>query len=330
VTRLLTRADIASVLSLRDCIAAVERAFRDYDAGRLPTSESLGMRAARGTFHVKAALADVFAAKINANFPGNPSQHALPTIQGLIVVMDLERGTPLAVLDSTLITTLRTAAATAVAARHLARADAAVAAIVGCGAQGRASVQALREVRPLRRVQLWDVEAGAIDACALDLAGTAGLEIVLAASLECAVKDADIIVTCTPSTQPFLEPRHVRPGVFVAAVGADNPQKCEITPELMAGARVVPDLIDQAAAMGDLREAIASTRLTRSDVHGELGAVVNRRVPGRRTDDEIFVFDSTGTALQDVVVASFAVERAAARGTGSLMSFGGFGGAHDD
>jgi ornithine cyclodeaminase/alanine dehydrogenase-like protein (mu-crystallin family) len=162
------------------------------------------------------------------------------------------------------------------------------------------------------------------------LAGTNDVEIVCASSLDCAVKDADIIVTCTPATRPILGPRHAHPGVFIAAVGADNPQKCEIAPALMARASVVPDLIDQAAAMGDLREAIASGRLTRSDVHGELGGVISGRVPGRRTEAEIFVFDSTGTALQDVVAATVAVERAAARGIGSLVSFGGSGGAHDD
>ena len=320
MTRLLTRSEVASVLTLQDCIGAVERAFREFDAGRLPKSESLGMRAERGSFHVKAARSTLFAAKINANFPDNPSQHQRPTIQGLIVLMDLDRGDPLAVLDSTLITTLRTAAATAVAARHLARAGAETAAIVGCGAQGRASVLALREVRPLRRVQLWDHDERAMAGCAAELAG-GGITVVRAPSLESAVQEANIIVTCTPARQPFLEPRHARPGVFIAAVGADNPEKCEITPALMATARVVPDLVDQAAAMGDLRFAIAAGSLTRDDVHGELGAVVSGRVAGRRTDQEIFVFDSTGTALQDVVVAALAVQRAEARGLGAALSF---------
>lgn len=316
--RLLTRKDVASVLTLQDCIAAVEQVFRDWDAGRLPKSESLGVRADGGTFHVKAARAGAFAAKINANFPGNPARNGLPTIQGLIVVMDLECGAPVAILDSTLITTLRTAAATAVAARHLARADAETVAIIGCGTQGRASVLALREVRPLRHVRLWDVDARASDACAAELSGLSGLDVTRPATLEAAVKDAAIIVTCTPATRPFLEPPHARPGAFIAAVGADNPQKCEITPELMARASVVPDLLDQAAAMGDLRQAIAAGRMAQSDVHAELGAIVSGRVPGRRTGEEIFIFDSTGTALQDVVAASMAVERAAARGLGSL------------
>jgi alanine dehydrogenase len=320
MTRLLSRADVAAVLTLSDCIEAVERAFRDYDTGTLPKSESVGLRAERGTFHVKAAWSSVFAAKINANFPGNPSQHALPTIQGLIVVMGLERGEPIAVLDSTLITTLRTAAAAAVAAAHLARTRASAAAVIGCGAVGRATIQALREVRPLRRVQVWDVDTQAAASCAAELAST-GVDVVRTASLEAAVRDADIIVTCTPARQPFLEPRHVRSGAFIAAVGADNPEKCEISPALMSQARVVPDLVDQAASMGDLRGAIASGLMTRADVHGELGAVISGRVAGRSTDEEVFVFDSTGTALQDVVVAAMAVDRARERGLGRTLSF---------
>lgn len=320
MTRLLTRTDIAAVLTLQDCIAAVEQAFHDYDAGRLAKSASLAVRGEHGTFHVKAARSTVFAAKINANFPGNPSQYGLPTIQGAIVVMDTDRGELLAVMDSTLVTTLRTAAATAVAAKHLARTDASIAAIIGCGAQGRASALALKEVRPLRRVQLWDVDNKMIDACAAALTG-ASLEIGRAPSLDAAVTDADIVVTCTPAREPFLDTHHVRPGVFVAAVGADNPQKCELTPWLMAKARIVPDLLEQATEMGDLRFAIASGHVAAGDVHGELGAVVSGRVPGRSADEEIFVFDSTGTALQDVAVASVALARARERGIGFEFAF---------
>jgi len=318
----MTKSDVASVLTQADCIRAVEQAFYDYDAGRLPKSESLGVRAGRGTYHVKAAQSTVFAAKINANFPANPSQHGLPTIQGLIVVMDLECGTPLAVLDSTRITTMRTAAATAVAAKHLARADARSVAVIGCGTQGRATVHALREVLPIQHVRLWDLNAHMIEECARELDET-GLIVARASSLEDAVQDADVIVTCTPATVPFLEPRHVRPGAFVAAVGADNPQKCEITPELMSRALIVADLRDQAATMGDLRYAIECGRLAVTDVHAELGAIVSGRIAGRRNGEEIFLFDSTGTALQDVVVASLAVERAAARDIGTLLSFAG-------
>jgi alanine dehydrogenase len=323
MTRLLSRDDVAAVLTPPDCVAAVERVFRDYATGSVPKSESLGVRADRGSFHVKAARAGVFAAKINANFPANPAAHDLPTIQGVIVVMDLDRGMPLGILDSTLITTLRTAAATAVAAKYLACGRANTATVIGCGALGNAMVEALKVVRPLTRVNLWDVNETARDRCARELARSTDLEIIPAASLEEALAGADIVVTCTPTKSPFLDAHHVRPGLFIAAVGADNPEKSEITPHLMTCTSVVTDLTDQAAAMGDLHHAIAAGLLTKNDVHGELGEVISGRVAGRQTDDQIFLFDSTGTALQDVVVASLALDRAKQRGLGIEMSFNG-------
>ena len=323
MTRLLSKDDVAEVLSLEDCVTAVERAFDDYASGRLPKSESLGVVADQGTFHVKAARADVFAAKINANFPANPTTHGLPTIQGVIVVMDLARGSLRGVLDSTLITTLRTAAATAVAAKYLARESASVAAVIGCGALGRATAEALRVVRPLTQVRLWDASEAARDRCARELAATTDVEVVPARSLEASLADADIVVTCTPAKTPFLEAHHARPGLFIAAVGADNPQKCEISPHLMARTLIVPDLTDQAATMGDLHHAIAAGLVTKTDVHGELGDVISGRVPARTSDDQIFLFDSTGTALQDVVVASLALDRAARRGLGMETAFTG-------
>src|SRR5438067_4385148 len=161
MTRILTAADVAALLTIDDCIAAVETAFRDFGEGRIAPPRSLGVHGERGTFHIKVGAADVFATKINANFPENPKQRGLPTIQGLIVVMDIDSGTPLGILDSTLITTLRTAAATAVAAKHLARETSHTMTIIGCGIQGQAHAEALLRVRPLTKVFAFDADSAA-------------------------------------------------------------------------------------------------------------------------------------------------------------------------
>jgi alanine dehydrogenase len=306
VTLLLTRHDLASLLTLQDCLSAVEEAFR----GDPSMAKSMGLHAATGTFHIKAALSGVFAAKINANFPGNPSRHGLPTIQGLIVVFDPERGTPLAILDSALITTLRTAAATAVAAKYLARNDAATITVIGCGTQGRASLEALRLVRPLREVWAYDADRAAAERLAR-----------VPDSLDDAIARSDIVVTCTTSRSPILDAHHLHPGLFIAAVGADNPEKQELAPAVLAGSKVVVDVLDQAATMGDLHHALEAGLLTRDDIHGELADVICGRVPGRESDEEVFVFDSTGTALQDVAVASLAYARAVERGVGLDVAF---------
>src|SRR3954469_25187949 len=268
MTRILTAADVAALLSIDDCIAAVESVFRDYGEGRIAPPQSLGIHAASGTFHVKAAVADVFAAKINANFPANPRSHGLPTIQGLIIVMDIERGTPLGILDSTLITTLRTAAASAVAAKYLARADARTMTIAGCGIQGQAHIEALLRVRPITKTYAFDVDAATSERFAHEMQQRLGIEVVQTLSLDDAVAASDIVVTCTPSRTPILESRHRHPGLFIAAVGADNPEKHELAPALLAQSRVVPDILEQAAKMGDLHHAINAGAMTGDEIHG--------------------------------------------------------------
>jgi ornithine cyclodeaminase/alanine dehydrogenase-like protein (mu-crystallin family) len=318
MTRILTQTDVAALLTIDDCIAAVQSVFRDYGEGRIAPPQSLGVHATNGTFHIKAAVADVFAAKINANFPANPRAHGLPTIQGLIIVMDVDRGTPLGILDSTLITTLRTAAASAVAAKYLARADARTMTIAGCGIQGRAHIEALLRVRPIETIYAFDIDPALSEQFARDIVG---IDIAQTLSLDDAIAASDIVVTCTPSRTPILESRHHHPGLFIAAVGADNPEKHEIAPALLAQCRVVPDILVQAAKMGDLHHAIDAGVMTAGDIHGELADVICARVPARQNDDEVFLFDSTGTALQDVVAASVALSRAAERGVGVEVRF---------
>lgn len=321
MTLILTRSDLASVLTPEACLSSVEEAFRSYGQGRSAAPKSLGLHASAGTFHVKAAMSDVFAAKINANFPDNPRRHELPTIQGVIVVMDAGRGTPLAILDSTLITTLRTAAATAVAAKYLARHDASTVTIVGCGTQGRASLEALLRVRPIREAYAFDVDAATAERFANEMQARHGIEVRAAAALEDAIAQSAIVVTCTTARTAILDARHLHGGLFIAAVGADNPEKQELAPALLRESKVVVDILEQAATMGDLHHALAAGLLTRDDVHGELADVICGRVPGRRNDEEVFVFDSTGTALQDVAVASFAYAQALERGAGIEVAF---------
>lgn len=321
MTLLLTRDDVAAVLTPADCLQAVEEAFRSYGEGRAAAPKSVGLHAPSGTFHVKAALAEVMAAKINANFPENPSRHRLPTIQGVIVVMDRDRGTTVAILDSTLITALRTAAATAVAAKYLSRADAKTLAVIGCGTQGRATVEALRGVRPIDAVVAYDLDAACADRFARELTERHRIDVRAAGSVDEAVRGADVVVTCTTARTAILDLRHLHPGLFIAAVGADNPEKQELTPALLGKTRIVADILEQAATMGDLHHALESGVLRRQDVHGELADVICGRVRGRTSDDETFVFDSTGTALQDVAVASIAVRRATERGVGTQIAF---------
>lgn len=324
---LLNREDVTALLSLPDCIEAVEGVFRQYAEGGLPLEPGvLGAHVGTGGFHVKtAALAGppgYFAAKVNANFPGNPAVFGLPTIQGVIALFDTSSGRPLALLDSIEITVMRTAAASAVAARHLAGAGAGTVTILGCGTQGRAHLRALCHVRRVRRAFALDVDPARARQFAEQLAPELAVSITATGDLAAAVAASEICVTCTPARQPVFSAALLHPGLFIAAVGADSPEKQELEPAVLRKSRVVVDILAQAAVMGELHHAIAAGLLTRSDVHADLGQVITGQRPGRTSPEQIFVFDSTGTALEDVAAAALVYERAQRVGRGLHFEFG--------
>jgi ornithine cyclodeaminase/alanine dehydrogenase-like protein (mu-crystallin family) len=307
MTLLLSRRDVAALMDAGAWLDAAEAGFRALGEGRAQAPPPMAIDGRGGAFHAKGARLALdrlyVALKLNGNFPANPETRRLPTIQGAILLCDGETGALLAILDSIEVTLRRTAAATALAARFLARPDSATILICGCGAQGAAQLEALRAVLPLRRGFAWDRDA----ARARAFADAHGLEAIAdpAAAGVC-----DVIVACTTAKSPYLGPAAVRSGSFVAAVGADSPEKSEVAPELMRAALVVADILPQCAAMGDLRHALAAGAMRAADVHAELHELVAGTKPGRTSADQITLFDSTGTAVQDVAAAALIYERA--------------------
>jgi alanine dehydrogenase len=322
---LLTSPEIQSLLTLDDCIGAVEHAFRAHGEGNAVPPAVLSLHTAGGGFHVKAGLLELdrsyFAAKVNGNFPENSSRFGLPTIQGVIVLCDAGNGTPLAVMDSREITSLRTAAATAVAAKFLARQDSRTITICGCGNQGRVQLNALSRICHLETAFAYDKDSEQALRFSQDLTSELRIPVKPAVDLAAAVRQSDICVTCTTSRQPLLDFDDVSPGTFIAAVGADNPQKQELHPRLMAASKIVCDIVEQCAVMGDLHHALDAGVVTRASVHAELGEVVAGKKPGRESPEEITIFDSTGMALQDVAAAAFLFEKAERIGSGVRLSF---------
>lgn len=293
---------------------AVAGAFRAASTPGATPPATIGLEVPDGTFHVKAALDGAgdtpryFVAKINGNIPPNPSRNGLPTIQGLLVLCDAQVGSPLAVMDSAAVTILRTAAATALAAELLAREDATRLAIIGCGVQAVAHLAAIRAVRHIRSVAMFDLDAAATDAFAAHVEQE-GLAVHRTRSASEASRSTDIVVTLTTARSPVLQRTDVGPGTLVAAVGADNPHKNEMAPDLMAGSVVITDRTAQCATMGDLHHALESGAMAVSGVRAELADVLADPARGRRTDDEVIVFDSTGLAFQDVAAAALVYER---------------------
>jgi alanine dehydrogenase len=326
-TLLLKRQEVAALLGLDECIAAVEQAFKSHAEGRSLPPGVLGVHARDGGFHIKAAGLELarpyFAAKVNGNFFQNKQRFGMPNIQGIIALCDAENGYPLAVMGSIEITIIRTGAATGVAAKHLARTDATVATISGCGAQGRISLRALATVRRLEKVFAFDVDHEQAERYADELSSELRIAVTAVRDLSDAVSRSDICVTCTPSKEPYLNQSDVAPGTFIAAVGADNEEKQELDPRLIAASKIVVDSLDQCAAIGDLKLALKQGLMTKAGVHAELGEVIAGRKPGRVNREEVIVFDSTGTALQDAAAAAIVYEKAVANGCGIVLDFAG-------
>jgi len=323
---LLSRRDIAALMTPQDYVDAVETAFRSHASERVSTPMPMHIPVRNGAFHAKGARLtldhDYVAMKLNGNFPGNPRDNGKPTIQGVVLLCDAADGTVLAVMDSIEITLRRTAAASALAARYLAADDADCVAVCGCGQQARAQLEALSQTLPLKRALAWDLDPDKARQFARDMSEALGLDIVNASSVRHATQPSRVIVAATTARTPYLTLDMVPTGAFVAAVGADSPEKSEVTPELMAGSKIVVDVLEQAATMGDLHHAIDAGLVTLADVHAELGDLIVGRRAGRESRDETIVFDSTGTAIQDAASAAWILRRAIANNVGSPFVFG--------
>ena len=323
-TIILTRSQVASLLHQEECIAAVEEMFRLHGEGKTQEPSILGVHAVTGGFHIKAGVMDLsksyFVAKMNANFPGNPKQFSLPTIQGVVIVCDAANGRLLALTDSIEITIQRTGAATAVAAKYLAKKSSEKLAVIGCGNQGRVSMEMLSSIFSFKEIRLFDTEP--INAQKLQTEASLVLKNVgVCATVQEAVKEADIIITCTPSRKPFLTRDMVSPGAFIAAVGADNEEKQELDEALVFESKLVADITAQCATIGELHHALERGLVTREHVYAQLGEVVSGRKEGRTSEEEIIIFDSTGMALQDVASAVIVYEKAITRNNSLSLDF---------
>lgn len=324
-TLILGSADIARTMRLPDYIDAVEKAFAALGEGRMHVPAVVHVPARDGGFHVKSAgyvgAPGYVAVKVNGNFPGNPETRGLPTIQGAIVLCDGSNGSLLAVIDSIEVTTMRTAAATAVAAKYLANPDAATATVIGCGVQGRVQALALLEVLPLQTVYAYDRDPQKRDAFARRMIAETGRSFIPVDDFAEGTVASQVIVTCTPTRHAFLRNEHVSPGTFIAAVGADSTGKRELDAGLLATACVVVDLLEQCTEIGELHHALEAGTMTRGDVVAELADIVTGSMRPRIDPDAVIVFDSTGSAIQDVAAAGVIYERARAGALGKSIRF---------
>ena len=294
-------ADVEAAVSPERAVEAVREAFLAYARGEWSMPPKVYVPAyPAGDFRAMPALGAGHALlKWVTSFPGNPAR-GLPTVTGIVVLSDASNGMPTALLDAAAVTALRTGAAAVLAAETLRRADASRAAVIGAGVNGRAVAKTFVAVG--REVVLWDVDAERARAAAEELG--AGV----AATREEALR-ADIVATVTPGKEVVVAEGALRPGQHVSLMGADGPGKAEIAVGELARVHVFCDDWVQASHNGDLAHAVEAGTVGRDDTT-ELGAVLAGKALGRRDDEDITVFDSTGLAIQDLAIALAAVERA--------------------
>ena len=316
---LLSGSDLQTLLDPKAVVEALRQVYRDLAVNPADGGKSLAFAIGGGSAHVKAGLLPgsraALAAKINVNLPGNFERRQLPTIQGAVLLADTITGRPLALMDSMTLTAIRTAATAMLAAGFGARKNSRIAAIIGCGMQGGFQAAALKACFRLEEIRVFDTNEMRAQAFATSVAD-GRVKTIVASSASAAVADADICITCTTSTTPILTNGMPLRGCFVAAVGADNPAKCEIEPALMARARILVDDIDQCAAGADLAQAVQAGAVSREDVHADLAELAAGSKRGREQQDELVIFDSSGSGVQDVSAAWLAYQLATSKGIG--------------
>ena len=324
--KILVEADLRRIVPLDlEAIACVEDAFHALatKAVAMPPILRLDIPEHRGEVDVKTAYVpglDGFAIKISPGFFDNP-KIGLPSTNGLMVLLSTKTGLVQAVLfDNGYLTDVRTAAAGAVAAKHLSREDASVAAIFGAGMQAKLQLEALSLVRPIREARIWARDLTKAGNAADELAKKLGFPVRAAADGRAAVDGADIIVTTTPSSTPILKAEWLQPGQHVTAMGSDAEHKNEIEPAvLIAAGLYVADSLRQTRRLGELHHAIAAGLVAEDTIFPELGEIVAGRKPGRTGPDQITVADLTGTGIQDTAIATLASARAGSAGAGTTF-----------
>lgn len=323
-TLFLSQRDVSDLIREMDCIPVVEEAFRLHSEGKSLKPEMIHIDSVDGQFHVKAGGLELaeryFALKLNGDFPLNPARFGTSSLQGMIILCSGVDGYPLVVMDSREITLVRTGAATAVAAKYLASFNAKTVTICGCGAQGRAQLMALTKVLPIRKAFAFSRDQHRARVYADEMSAILEIEVDVANDLKRALGQSDVCITCTRATEFFIRKEDVPPGMFIAAVGADSPEKQELDPALLASSKIVVDIVSQCARVGELHHAL-DWGVSLDYVHAEIGDIISGKRPGRSSANEITIFDSTGTALQDVAAAAAIYKKAIEVGRGIAFDF---------
>lgn len=325
----LTQEDIKKAITMREAIDAVETAFAQHYLQRaaIPLRTRIHCTKSDGdVLFMPAYMQDLdgVGIKIVSVFPRNAASNK-PTISAIMLLNDVTTGEPLALMDATYLTALRTGAASGAATRHLANQDAARAAIFGTGAQALRQLEAILEVRNLVEVMVFDIDPGRvgsfIDTCAKELSRFT-FSLKQAADPDEAVRAADIIVTATTSRKPVFHGHDIKNGVHINGIGSYTPEMQELDALTVSRAdKLVVDAYDASLKeAGDLIIPLEKGLITTSDIYCEIGKITSGQAPGRENKEEITLFKSVGIAAQDIAVAKIIYDHALAKGLGQQIS----------
>lgn len=323
----LTEQDLRSCVSLTsDALDAVGQAFVQLSRGRatVPPIMMLPVAQRSGEVDVKSAYIegmDSLAVKIASGFFEN-FKAGLPSSSGLMVLVSTETGFPLAVLlDNGYLTQVRTGAAGAIASRHLAPESVETAGVIGAGTQARYQMRGLKLVRDFKRLLIYSLYEEETDIYVREMAEELGVEIRRAASVEEVVRGASVVVTTTPSREPYLAAEWLHPGLHITAMGTDTEEKQELDPEVLVKADLlVCDLVSQCRRLGELHHALDRGLIRGTDDVAELGELITGKRAGRTSEEQITVCDLTGVGVQDTAIARLAFRKARQQGLGLTVA----------
>ncbi|OLS29700.1 MAG: Alanine dehydrogenase [Candidatus Thorarchaeota archaeon AB_25] len=325
---ILTQSEVQSCLSMSEAIDAVRVAYSAFANGRvqMPSVQHLDVHQHNGEVDIKSGFVEDFGlmgTKIASGYYDNQKKGLPPGI-AVIVLLDLETSMPLAIMDGTHITAYRTGAAGAVAASVLARKDSQKVGIVGAGTQGRMQLLALNEVFDIQDVKIWDIDRGIANQYKDQMTEDLSIDINVVDTPDAVAPDADILVTVTPSRKALVNVDSIQDGMHINAIGADGPGKQELDPHIMTRAsKIVVDSLEQCRKIGEIQHALIQGLIDESNIHAEIGEIINGNKLGRETDDEITLFDSTGLSAQDIAAAKIVYEAAKKKGLGKRINLFG-------
>ncbi len=323
MTLLLSRKDVASVLTMKDCLAAVETAFGELARGKanMPQRAVIKIEDHKGLFLGMPAYIggdlNALGLKVVTVYPDNPAKHDMPTTLGTLMFCDPATGRAIAIMDAGYLTAVRTGAASGVATKYLAREDAQTCVVFGAGVQARKQLEAVNIVRPLQKVYVIDVVAQAKESFAKEMSAALDLDCVPTEDVESVVREADIVVTASSSHDPVFDGDWLQPGTHINNIGSHSPDARELDTTTVARSKFVADLKEaNLAEAGDILIPIKEGAVTEDHIYASLGEIVIGAKPGRENAEEITVFKSCGLAIQDVSTALAVYNAAREKGVG--------------